>query len=236
MFSPLVSSHWIPDDVTISDLGAGQLRVAVDHALPEHRSVSLLHLAAGPAILRLTPARARELRLAHGETVSTDHARARIADAGLSLTDPDHLFFLTLEERSTLATEASTTHTRQLTAHDAAVFAAFTANAPADELDEAFVELDHWLVFGTFAGDTLASAASMYPWAGTKLADLGVITLPEFRGHGAARATVRAISAAALRAGYEPQFRCQLHNSASIALARASGFTLLGDWEVVDGA
>ena len=236
MFSPAVTSHWLPEDVSFSDVPTGHLRVAVDHTLPKNRSVSLLHLATGPAILRLTPARARELRLAHGEQLNTEDAHARIASAGLSLTDPDHLFFLPLKERSALATEASNAHTRRLTPQDAAAFAAFTESAPSEELDEAYVELDHWLVFGTFVGDMLASAASMYPWAGTKLADLGVITLPEYRGRGAARATVRAISAAALRDGHEPQFRCQVHNSASIALARASGFTLLGNWEVVDGA
>ncbi|MBN9182793.1 MAG: hypothetical protein J0I66_07330, partial [Microbacterium sp.] len=47
------------------------------------------------------------------------------------------------------------------------------------------------------------------------------------------RATVRAISAEAMRRGYEPQYRCQRENTASIALARRSGFTHFGEWEVV---
>lgn len=115
-----------------------------------------------------------------------------------------------------------------------ASFEEFTGAAPENELDEAFVELDHWLVFGTFIDDRLACAASMYPWRGTRLADLGVITLPEFRGRGVGRVTVRAMSAEALRRGYEPQYRCQFDNTASVALARAAGFTRFGGWEVID--
>ncbi|QFG69058.1 GNAT family N-acetyltransferase [Ornithinimicrobium pratense] len=89
-------------------------------------------------------------------------------------------------------------------------------------------------MFGTFIDDKLVSAASMYPWSGTHLADLGVITLPAFRGRGLGRVTVRAMSAEALRREHEPQYRCQLDNAASVALARAAGFTRLGAWEVID--
>ena len=74
----------------------------------------------------------------------------------------------------------------------------------------------------------------MYPWDGTRLADLGVITLAEFRGRGLARETVLAMSADALRRGYEPQYRCQLDNAPSVALALASEFRRFGDRAVID--
>jgi predicted GNAT family acetyltransferase len=116
---------------------------------------------------------------------------------------------------------------------DAEVFAQFAAAAPAQDLDDAFVELGHWLVMGTFADGRLVSVASMYPWHGTNLADLGVITLPEYRGRGLAKRTVRAISARALADGYEPQYRCQLDNMPSASLARAAGFVQFGTWDVI---
>ena len=93
------------------------------------------------------------------------------------------------------------------------------------------MELDHWLVVGTFRQQQLVSVSSMYPWGETTIADLGVITLPQFRGQGLGRATVRAISAAALSRGYEPQYRCDLGNAPSAALARAAGFARFGLWE-----
>jgi predicted GNAT family acetyltransferase len=73
----------------------------------------------------------------------------------------------------------------------------------------------------------------MYPWAGKMIADVGVLTLPPFRGNGHARRVVRAISAHALAHGYEPQYRCQLDNVASAALARAAGLALYGEWDVI---
>ncbi len=232
MFSSLVLSQSIRlvDDAPAS----GEAIVVVDPSLAENRSVSLLRVEGGPVVLSLSPARARELALSNGSRVDDAGLAARLDRAGIALTDPDHLFYLTLDAQDAIRDEVSGGGTRQLKADDAAAFEEFTAAAPDDDLDEAFVELDHWLVFGSFVADTLVSAASMYPWNGTQLADLGVITLPEFRGRGLGRATVRAMSATALARGYEPQYRCQLDNSASIALARAAGFTLFGKWEVID--
>lgn len=237
MFSSAVSRQWLPSDVTICP--GGELTVVVDGSLSESRSVSLLRHDSGLTILSLSPARASELDLSDRERIDSAEVSGRIERAGVAFNDPDHLFYLSLSEQALLRDETSvgrTGATRELTADDAEAFAELTAEAPDDDLDGAYVELDHWLVLGTFVGDRLASVASMYPWDGTLLADLGVITLPRFRGRGLGRATVRAISAAASARGYEPQYRCQLDNSASVALARAAGFTHFGEWRVVDTA
>jgi hypothetical protein len=37
----------------------------------------------------------------------------------------------------------------------------------------------------------------------------------------------------AAQKGYEPQYRCQLDNHASLAVAKAAGLTHFGTWEVV---
>lgn len=122
---------------------------------------------------------------------------------------------------------------RRLTARDEAAFAAFEKASSAQDLDDAYVELDHWAVFGAFDQDRLVCAASMYPWEDARIADTGVLTLPAFRGKGHARNVVSAISRHAYEQGFEPQYRCQIDNHASIALARASGLTSFGKWEVV---
>lgn len=231
MFSPLVLAQWIPD--SLGGLPDGGVVVSVDPTLTAKRSVSLLRLDDGAGVLSLSPARASELGFTDGEHIDGEDAAARIAGAGLSMNDPDHLFYLTVREQEALRDEVHGAQTRQLTSDDAGLFEEFTRGAPEDERDEAFVELDHWLVYGTLVDGALACAASMYPWGGGRLADVGVITHPEFRGRGLGRATVRAISAEAMRRGYEPQYRCQRENTASIALARRSGFTHFGEWEVV---
>ena len=44
---------------------------------------------------------------------------------------------------------------------------------------------------------------------------------------------MRAISRYACEQGYEPQYRCQTDNLASVALAKTAGLTLFGTWEVI---
>ena len=69
-----------------------------------------------------------------------------------------------------------------------------TVEGLRQELRDAQIELDHWAVFGSFDGDRLVCAASMYPWGNARnLADLGVLTLPQCRGNGHAGKVVRAI-------------------------------------------
>ena len=205
-------------------------------------------------MLAVTPDRARELSLTAGAAPDAADLAARIAHAGITLNDPDYVFYFSTDEARTLGDHPAPSDvqnsdsphidsphmdsphsvtTRQLTADDQAAFAQFEADAPADDLDEAYVELDHWLVYGTFVEGRLAAASSMYPWGVTHLADVGVITLPEFRGRGLGTATVRAISARAFELGFEPQYRCQIDNTASVALAKTSGFTLFGEWKVI---
>lgn len=232
MFSPLVRAQWIPD--AARPAASDRVAVAVDPTLAERRSVSLLHPERGPSLLSLSPARSDQLDLADGEDVEPGELRTRLQGHGITLNDPDVLFFLPLEEQAALRAEGPDPRTRELTAADAPLFEEFTRAAPEDELDEAFVELDHWLVVGTVVEGRLESASSMYPWGETRFADLGVITLPEQRGQGLGRATVRGISAAALDRGYEPQYRCQVENTSSIALAESAGFRRLGTWEIID--
>ncbi|WJS89613.1 GNAT family N-acetyltransferase [Microbacterium testaceum] len=232
MFSSLVIDHWLPSPA--SAFSDDDAVVVVDPEAPENRSVSILRIGDGATVVSLSPERADQLGVSDGERLAADEVVERIDAAGIALNDPDHLFYLPVEEHANVTAPEPQANTRRLTAEDADAFAALVAAAPEDELDEAFVELDHWLVFGTFVDGTLAAAASMYPWTGTRLADLGVITLPEFRGRGLARATVLAMAADALERGYEPQYRCQLDNAPSVALALASGFRRFGEWIVVD--
>ncbi|GAA3868336.1 GNAT family N-acetyltransferase [Tessaracoccus defluvii] len=123
---------------------------------------------------------------------------------------------------------------RPQAAHDdAATFAAFAAGCSAEEVDEAYVEVDHRVAFGAFDGDAIVAASSAYPWGdGAAVADIGVITAPTHRGRGLGRAVVRATARHILGEGLSPLYRCQATNVASAATGRGAGFTLFGRWDV----
>ena len=215
--------------------------LTVNASLASDRRVMVLTADDGTVRAALTPAVAEDAGLVGtagpvgnaAKPLTEADFRGAIGAAGVTLHGADHLFYLRAAAIEPLAGTESRDDVRRLTADDAAVFADFTSSASDQDLDDAYVELDHWAVFGGFEGDRLVCAASAYPWGGARLADIGVLTLPEFRGRGHARAVVRALCRHALREGYQPQYRCQLDNEASVALAASAGLTHFGTWETV---
>lgn len=222
-------------DVSADDVPApGSLRVAIDPALSDDLRIQVLQIAGRGGILTLRTDAATTLGLADGDVVEGPHVASALATADLLLNGADALWYLPDDRDALLAAPAPTgIEVRILTADDMDAFAAFEAESPADDVEEAWVELDHWLVVGAFVGGRLACAASMYPWRGTRLADLGVLTAPEHRGRGLARAVVRAAATEAVARDHEPQYRCQTDNAPSMALAASVGLALLGTWDVV---
>lgn len=208
------------------------LTVSVDPHLPAAFRATLLDTAAATRVA-LTVELASALRLDEGRALELPTLRQALKQAGAQWHGADHVFYFPLERHAELADETPSAHVRALTPADAAAFALFQSRASQQDLDDASVELDHAAAFGAFEGDRLVCAASMYPWDDAPIMDLGVLTLPAHRGRGHARAVVRAIAGEALRRGFEPQYRCQLDNAASVGLAAAAGLSRYGQWDVV---
>lgn len=230
IFSDKVNDYWLPHP---DRPHPGKYRIFTDAKLPASRSVMLLDPVGSGGFLTMLPEIAQRTGLEPGSEIESGRLAEALRIADIKLNGADDLFYFSTEEKKLLHNESFPATVRQLTADDVDAFEAFASDAPEDDMDEAFVELDHWLVFGCFVEDRLVSAASMYPWSGTSFADLGVITLPQFRGRGFGRQTVRAIGAQALKRGYEPQYRCQPDNVSSVRLAEASGFSLFATWDVI---
>jgi len=233
MFSRTVTDYWLPGTAADAATTTGVYRIVADGSLPDDISLMTLETSGGGRFLTLTAAQARCLGLTGVPTIGDSALRSALETAGAALHGADYLYYLPVDEQPAVRGETVHGKTRQLTFSDAEAFAEFAVTVPAEDMDEASVELNHWLVFGTFADGRLVAAASMYPWRGTRFADLGVVTLPEYRGRGLAKRTVRAISARAIAEGYEPQYRCQLDNTPSASLARAAGFAQFGTWDVI---
>ncbi|MUL44786.1 GNAT family N-acetyltransferase [Mycobacterium sp. CBMA293] len=161
--------------------------------------------------------------------------RAALTTQGVVLNGADNVFYLTESVADDILGDTAPTNVRQLIDADGDMFAAFKATVSEEDWDGAYVELDHWAVFGAFdEHERLVSIGSMYPWDDEfPLADVGVLTPSSVRGRGHAKTLVRAMFRHALNEGYEPQYRCQLDNAASIQLAASLGLRLFGRWETV---
>lgn len=232
MFSPIVTDYWL--ETFAGEHPAARdanFTVAVNADLSADRPAMLLHTADGAFRAVMTPSLANALGLPKLRPQNEADLRRALSKAGVTLHAPDNLFYFARADLDALLADEPRPDVRQLSDTDAEPFAQFQSEAPQQELDEAYVELDHWAVFGAFAQDRLVTAASMYPWGDAHIADIGVLTLPEYRRRGHARAVVRALCKFAAQQGFEPQYRCQLDNHASRAVAEAAGLTHFGTWE-----
>ena len=209
------------------------LTIMINPTLDPQRRVMLLRQADGMTRAALTPQVAHLLSLYTGvQPLTLERLRARLLEVGVLFYNPDRIFYYADGTEPWLATQREAA-ARRLSERDAAAFVAFQSEAAEQDKENAFVELDHWAVFGMFEQQRLVSAASMYPWDNARIADLGVLTLPGCRRKGYAKALVRSMSRHALSLDHQPQYRCQLDNSASTILAQAAGLSLFGTWEVV---
>lgn len=234
IFSQAVTDCWkaafLFGDVLYND---DTFRVTINPALDESSSVMLLEPVGEQVLAVLTPEMAGRAGLYEVKNLSVPVFKQQLAAAGIALHGADHLFFFSEEEKAKLLQEPVEANLRLLTEEDEAAFETFCGGITEEDLDGAFVALDHWLVLGAFEGGKLVCAASMYPWDDSPLADLGVLTSPDYRGKGYARKVTRAICRLALENEYEPQYRCQLDNLASVALAKSVGVSLYAQWDSI---
>ncbi|OAN64806.1 GNAT family N-acetyltransferase [Sphingomonas sp. TDK1] len=209
----------------------GNFILSVVPTLDRKRPAMMLLGMDGSVQAAITPELASAIDL-KARMASVAALRERLENEGITFHDPDFLFYLPANAGPEAGSLASA---RQLTEEDRAAFDTFYAAASKHDREDAYVELDHWAVFGCFEGERLVTAASAILWKDSPMADLGVLTLPDARGKGHARAAVQSINGFARQQGYEPQYRCQMDNHASVALAKACGLVLFGKWIVAAG-
>ncbi|KAA1181051.1 GNAT family N-acetyltransferase [Paenibacillus sp. B2(2019)] len=235
LFSQTITDYWrekfLNGDVLYSD---EVFTVAINPDLDEDSRVMVLETIDGRIMAVLTPAMADKVGLYQQQDLSEEIFRRKLKEAGVTLHGADYVYYFSEADKNVLLQGNLEGDLRRLTEQDDVVFSEFESSASEQDLDDAFVEMDHWAVFGSFEQNRLVCAASMYPWEDdTQIADLGVLTLTPFRGKGYARKVVRSICKYAYDQGYEPQYRCQLDNHASTLLAKAAGLTLFGKWDVI---
>lgn len=234
-FPTVVTSFW-RDQLAGDELhrSAG-FRLTVNPDMPDGWRAQV-HERPDDAAAAVSPELAEISGLRDEPSVDVAGFGERFARSGVELHSPDRLFYVTTSDRPGLLDQAAHSPARVLGPDDAKAFSQFEASASPADLDDAYVELDHWAVVGVFEEGRLACASSAYPWQGSTLADIGVLTLASARGKGYGRAAVQALCALVYARGYEPQYRCQPDNRASAALALAAGFTPFGSWQVAAGA
>src|SRR5699024_9027834 len=193
VFSLVVSNFWDRSLAgTVVDENES-IRLTLDSHLPPEQAVGILTTEDAVRVC-LHPKVAAAAGLDRPpQRLEPAQVRARLQAGGVPLNGADHLHYFPQAAAEQLSAEPDAPGVRELTADDADLFAAFTAACREEDLDEAYVELDHWLVVGVLRPGVPVAAARAYVWQDSALADVGVITHPQHRRQGHARAVVRAI-------------------------------------------
>ena len=228
MFSSAVDGYW--RSVFSGPYAGSPFRYVVSPGLEDGLHLATLTSPDGAVAAAATPAAAAAI----GQPADASALDIALAAAGMRLHGADHVFYLPEASHADRRARGLHPAVRRLGPADAGAFRAFEEAATEEDLDAALVDLDDDLAVGVFDGDRLVAAGSSYPFRGSNLWDLGVLTLPASRGRGYALAVVNALAQAAFEAGGEPQYRCQTDNAASIAPAGTAGFVRFGDWDVVE--
>ncbi|WP_413512283.1 GNAT family N-acetyltransferase [Myroides odoratus] len=232
-FSKIVNTYWQEQSGTKIAFKNASFEVFINENLDEDYEVMLLEFSEDKnwVIMRL----ALLERLGKKEIQKLDFVQLKsvLEKEGIILHGADYVFYFSEEEKTRIRHLELPENIRVLTKEDAVYFAEFESRATEQDLDDASVDLAHWKVYGVFEAGKLVAVASMYPWdEESKIGDVGVLTLPNYRGKGYAKKLIEICSKAALLQGYEPQYRCQLDNLASVRLAKKLTLDLFALWNV----
>lgn len=113
-------------------------------------------------------------------------------------------------------------HVRELALLDQESLSALHSHCTPEEADDGYVEIDHEIVFGCFHDNELISAASGYRMTG--FLDIGVLTHTKFRKLGLGKVVVSALCNWAIAHNIIAQYRCDIHNTGSLGVARSLKF------------
>lgn len=98
----------------------------------------------------ITSAIMKRIGLMVNDSLSESVFLQLLKDAGISLHGADYIYYYQEENKKKLLETASIETIRLLNASDAEAFEYFVSLASEQDLDDAYVELDHWVVFGSF--------------------------------------------------------------------------------------
>jgi len=190
------------------------------------QNMIILWLIGRHTFANFSPARAELLkdvmvRLPGNTSLSGDHIQQVLGADSIVSRDIGLIHYLSPVDLPDLTTSAPF-HVRELALSDQEHLSALHGSCTPEEVDEAFVEIDHEIVFGCFNDHELVSAASGYRMTG--FLDIGILTHSRFRKSGLGKMVVGALCSWAIAHKVPAQYRCNILNSGSLGVARSLNF------------
>lgn len=116
---------------------------------------------------------------------------------------------------------------RRLELNDKEDLLSLNKTCTPEEVDNAYVEIDHEIILGCFDGDKLVSAASTVDW--DAYYDIGIITHSDYRKRGLAKRLVYELCLEIFKSGKIPLYRFEVSLFGSAGVAKSLGFKEMRD-------
>jgi RimJ/RimL family protein N-acetyltransferase len=207
-----------------------EFSIHIADKIPFGYPIMKLHRDDDKIFIIMTPELAKELTISKNSSLQElDQA---LHDAHMKWYDEDGLYYLSEDNQSRLLQRGDHKGVRELTEVDSKLFSDFEKRNSKQDIDDVEVDLENEAIFGFIHENSLECAGDYYLWSNSNIADIGVLTVPSWRGRGLASKVVESLCRHALAQGRIPQYRCQLDNTASIGVANRLGFQRYGLWTV----
>ena len=125
-----------------------KVHFVIHSKLDADNRVVVLKAGSGKTIFSVNPSMAKIINCNDDlGDLSSEVVMTAMSDNGVELYEPDHIYYLKSES---LEAAQSEVNVRQLTSKDIEAFQEFCEECSEEDLDAAYVELEHWLVYGGF--------------------------------------------------------------------------------------
>jgi len=156
-----------------------------------------------------------------GLTLTADHFVSYYENKNIQINNIDELYYLYSPDLNSFIPHDKFT-VRKLLVEDEKYLYDLNNSCSEEEVDNSFVDIDELGVWGCFCEDKLVSVAGFSDWG--LYGDLGVITHPDYRRQGHAKAVVSSGCKEIIEIGKIPVYRCHITLFQSTNTAIAVGF------------
>ncbi len=156
------------------------------------------------------------------QVVTADHLVSYFGNENIHINCLDKLMYL-YPANLKIFTPDTGVVVRKLQEEDQKYINELNNSCTKEEVDNTFLALDEVGAWGCFIDNRLVSAVSYADWG--LYGDFGVLTHPEYRGQGLAKAVLSAGCKEAIFIGKIPIYRCHITLFSSINTAKPVGFS-----------
>jgi len=144
--------------------------------------------------------------------------------------NPNGIATIGYSDAATISDSSVSNHVRVACADQ--VVELLSSCVPEEQEESGIGTMPH--LFGAQSDDGKTGAIAGYEVRNSKIAHMGILTMPSHRGKGFAFSAALAAAQAALETGLIPQWRCRIGNESSYRLSQQLGFHELGRQLAID--